>query len=259
MSDLTTEVIGFRQWRVTENLELRAAAHNKRTVWGKGTNAAVCHKAEKWDEDRYEYVEVAPCDAAPGTDCGCGIYALHDPSDFWYGKKKRDLFSLALFPEPSDPLLSGVIAAWGELEVHYQGFRAQFARVVALATPEMRRDAVIARAVSVEYGVPLVPVDELPRIAAEFGATVPVGLRPEKPEPKKDPLLAQFYTTNPSWSWGGGSVGKPAVVPLQKRQAESGPKENSLLPHENEIVNRVLNRKKYDARDFLPKRLGGNA
>lgn len=190
--DLTTEIIGYRQWYVTPDLELRAAGYRVGGSWKPGENEAVCHRMADAMMLTFGYSEEPqkrhPCGDTPGHDCQCGFYALHDPSDFWYGAQaQRSLWATAMISAPtSDPLVSGIIVGWGKVEVHHQGFRTQYARIVALALPEGKRDAAVARAAAAAYGVPCVPVRDLPRIAAEFGSTVPMEMRPEKPKPPED-------------------------------------------------------------------------
>ena len=62
----------------------------------------------------------------PGKRCGCGLYALHPG---------RDSASEVFPVEHSHGLpseVSGLVEAWGQVEVHETGFRAQFAHPVAL-------------------------------------------------------------------------------------------------------------------------------
>lgn len=207
---LSTEVIGYRQWHITPDLTLRAA-HKRDQVWTVGTNTAVCKPHDVPDPETHEYHTPEPCAECPSSDHECGIYALHDPSDFWYGKGSSYYNMRAIWDTGNDPLVSGVIAAWGAMEVHHSGFRTQHARVVALALPETKRDAAVARAVANAYGVPLVPVDELPRIAAEFGSTVPVEMRPTKPEPTLT-SGGMMVTFNGAYSGGGLTAKGQATV-----------------------------------------------
>ena len=60
--------------------------------------------------------------APPVADCMCGLYALTDPAD-----RRLDF--------RADQAV-GAIAAWGDLEVHRTGFRAEHACVTALALPD---------------------------------------------------------------------------------------------------------------------------
>lgn len=220
--DLTTEVIGYRQWYVTPELKLRAA-HMRTQVWLPGDNTAQCQRTEKLD--RYgRPKECKPCREAPTSKCECGFYALHSPSDFWYGKPATSLWASAVSPD-TDLCISGVIVAWGALEVHHEGFRAQHARIVALAVPESRRDAIVVRAAATEYGVPCVPVNELPKIASEFGATVPLELRPEKPKPPESDFAQVMFSqiVQPS-SWTMATSSTPLLwTPQSYHYAAGGP------------------------------------
>ena len=86
----------------------------------------------------------------------CGLYALNDSGDA----------RLALGD------VWGAIAAWGSVQVHRTGFRAELACVVALAADEAAdaerrwRLEAVARA----YGVPLVPAGELEAAALVHGS-----------------------------------------------------------------------------------------
>lgn len=221
--DLIGEVVGYRQWRVTDDLELRAAGwRSKHDTWTPGANTAQCGRLRAIDDrEGWATQQVpSPCGDCPGDDCHCGFYGLHDPSDHWYGpnaRQARGLMFFATTPDP-DPLLSGIIVAWGAMQVHHGGFRAQHARVAALAMPESLRDQAVARAVAEKYGVPLVPAVQIPKIAAEFGDTVPLEMRPEKPKPKTDDLwtvaaggYTMTWTAPIQWTWGAPVA--PSVPP----------------------------------------------
>lgn len=293
MSDhLSGEVIGFRQWYVTPDLKLRAA-HMRQQTWEPGANEAKCHRVDGltvtvttgMGASYGDPVEEKPCNSAPGSDCECGWYALHDPSDFWYGKQASTsgLYGMVFGTAETDPLVSGVIAAWGNVEVHHQGFRAQHARVVAIALPEGKRDAVVARAVATEYGVPVVAAKQLAQIAGEFGSTVPVEMRPEKPEPKEinGGFTAQFNNsqlysqmvkyTLPSFSYGSlsapisvssGSLWTPNPTDASKSVLGAFDfKVEDAKAKTPKASGPSLPRKvpKYDPRAYLPKRKGGLA
>jgi hypothetical protein len=68
--------------------------------------------------------------------------------------------------------LEGIVAAWGHIESHHDGLRAQHARVCALA----RRPGVDA--IASDLGVDLVERDELEAAAARYGAPLPPSLVP---------------------------------------------------------------------------------
>ena len=64
---------------------------------------------------------------APHHDCACGLYATH-PDSAWFA------FGL-LYRKRTPPLarIAGIVEAWGRVELHEDGFRAEFARPVAVA------------------------------------------------------------------------------------------------------------------------------
>lgn len=62
----------------------------------------------------------------PGKRCGCGLYALHPGPE-----SASEVFPVQILDGlPSE--VSGIVEAWGRVEVYETGFRAQFARPVAL-------------------------------------------------------------------------------------------------------------------------------
>jgi hypothetical protein len=103
---------------------------------------------------------------SPHEDCQCGIYAYYTPGP-------RSWFGEAYWCE-------GVVSAWGRVVVHGDGFRAEHARVEALAVPPgLRRfGAGYVHAAAHGLGIPVVPHDELESYAATVGAGMPAALRP---------------------------------------------------------------------------------
>jgi hypothetical protein len=98
-------VIGFRAW-VARGSKLTALGGEEE--WPVGVCAARCR------EDAHH--------TPPVSGCGCGIYAVHDPA--------------ACIERGT---VVGAILAWGRLEVHHEGFRAEYARPVALARGGVER------------------------------------------------------------------------------------------------------------------------
>jgi hypothetical protein len=140
------ELIGFRCWRLPFGApSLQSATSNH--AWRRGVNEAIC------DESAH---------IAPHPHCQCGLYAFHRPTPL--GATPREL--------------AGAIAAFGDIEVYAEGFRAQYARVIALAQipgmPVTTRDA---KAVAAHYKVPLMAWDDLPPLRDPQGHLTP-GLLP---------------------------------------------------------------------------------
>jgi hypothetical protein len=118
------ELVGFRCWRVPFGApSLRAASSNH--AWRPGVNEAACTQSDH---------------AVPDPQCQCGLYAFHQPTP------------LNAFPRE----LAGAIAASGDIEVYEDGFRAQYARIIALARlPDMPITTRDAEVVAARYRVPL--------------------------------------------------------------------------------------------------------
>lgn len=109
---------GIRAWRVDDRGILYGAGRGSDWRWAPGGEATVaCCEATV---DCPESGSHSP----PDPDCGCGLYGVHLGAAGEY------------VPEPGlQPLACGVIEAWGRVELHEDGFRAEFARPVALLVP----------------------------------------------------------------------------------------------------------------------------
>lgn len=137
-----------------------------RTPWCPGTVTFFCpHGMERpgdcWDDrimqKRYGKRNIRHA-------CGCGLWAWGTLSAAKaYGHRG----------------VHGAIVAWGRI-IEYDeepGFRAQHARVVALAMPRGQLRRQLATRVAERFGVPLVRERDLERVAREFGKPMDVLLR----------------------------------------------------------------------------------
>ena len=151
--DYIEPLLGFRLWEIRDGI-LVGPAYDE--LWAPGENVASCRQPTN---------HVAPVD-----DCRCGFNAYHSrtPLASLYGKR----------------YVAGAMAAWGEIETHKDGFRAERACVVALCFEsgdgQGRRSAIDA--VARRYGIESVPRSMLHAHAAKFGRSL-VPLRPRNPAP----------------------------------------------------------------------------
>jgi glycine cleavage system H lipoate-binding protein len=149
--DLAQALAGYRGWRLDDDLVLRG--HTLPEPWAPGVNEARCRFHQFGGGRRRRHL-------APHPRCMCGLYALCDRAD------SRLLGTDAI----------GSVAAWGDVQVHRTGFRAQFACVTALcALPELAGPKARARleGAAKRYGVRLVTsLDDLEAEALRFGAPV---------------------------------------------------------------------------------------
>jgi hypothetical protein len=159
--DLAAPVVAFRSWRLAGE---RLMSPFIPCRWEGPVMHATCFDANRvltrgvgWLAEPHE---------SPHEACQCGIYAYHTPGP-------RSWFGEAYWCE-------GVVSAWGRLIVHRDGFRAEHARVEALAVPDglERLGAAQVRRAAADLGVPVVPHHDLEAFAAQLGGGVPAVLRP---------------------------------------------------------------------------------
>lgn len=127
-------LLGVRQWLVPDSLdELRPLRTIKAGTPSWETDGSATEARCFSDEP-----EAHEC---PGKGCECGLRAYHPwlvpPWYLWSGDKAAN----------KDRFVTGVVEAWGRIELYPEGFRAQFARPVALVLPPtLRADADARRA-----------------------------------------------------------------------------------------------------------------
>jgi hypothetical protein len=133
MSDFTGEPVtlvpgtlrGYRQWTVSTEMTLTAIAQDY--VWPSGTATASCVVINRFRKNPYRDVNIGgphPMETVPDAGCTCGFYAVHSPID------NQVVGPSVLCPNRQ---IMGVVEAWGNVQLGPRGFRAQHARIVALA------------------------------------------------------------------------------------------------------------------------------
>lgn len=161
-------VIGYRGWTIDERAQLRPVTKVSRP-WKPGVNVAICKPSGAILGEVYPFPHQAPHES-----CRCGLYAFHDVPPI-YGSYPRDYETQNVVP------VVGAVAAFGRLEVHEDGFRAECAGVIALAVLPGMGPKAVSRviAAAARYGVRVVNLDELPEEAARHGSALPLSARPE--------------------------------------------------------------------------------
>jgi hypothetical protein len=152
----TRPVLGFRlNWYSDGGL---VSLSNLGYTWKPGQNLARCRSFPTKHH-------------APGPACTCGLYACHDLVQLL-----RDVASCAA-SRPTEQLIIAGVAGRGVVRVHERGWRAQYARIVALCNELpvlvfrqeggtilvghelIRQEA--APSLGEKYGVPVVPLNDL--------------------------------------------------------------------------------------------------
>ena len=159
--DRARAVVAFRSWRLAGE---RLMSPFIPCRWQDRVLHAACYDANRrltrgvgWLDEPHD---------SPHEDCQCGIYAYHTPGP-------RSWFGEAYWCE-------GVVSAWGRLVVHGDGFRAEHARVEALAVPGslLPYGAAAVERAAERLRVPVIAHGELEHFAAGLGGGVPASLRP---------------------------------------------------------------------------------
>ena len=187
---ITGKVVAYRAWSL-DGYRLRSANHAQHGGhWDFGPNRAECliEKRRAYlrsiRDPSYHYVDV-PAEAhdAPSPSCECGLYLYFEPGN-------ANLTTLG--PENA---VWGAATAWGKIEVHAHGIRAEYAEPVVLAYGYDQPDEHVERirVIAEEACVPFVPLNELLREAAKFGDEVPFALRP----PRSDYYFIERATLPP--------------------------------------------------------------
>lgn len=179
-------VVGYRSWKLADWVLAPVSFGNP---WRPGVNHAVCKAADTmWTIAYPGEPQSAETHSAPQQQCTCGLHAYHE------------------IPEDIPGQIIGAVAAWGDLQVHYNGFRAEHAQILALVAAPGLED------VAALYGVPLVPRDMLAAEAQQHGSPLPESMRPAKPAVDPNALYQQMFAQplyfGPStmYTWVGTST-----------------------------------------------------
>lgn len=113
-------VAGVRTWRVANTMWARMGGY----LWS-WSMLDCWRKGEEWKQ-----AECRVGHRIPGDDCRCGIWAFFDLQTM-----AKELSPLSRPGEPYE-YVSGIIGAGGDIVVHELGFRAQYAKVLAIFSDE---------------------------------------------------------------------------------------------------------------------------
>lgn len=128
---------GYRTWRINEEGYLLSTAMP--TVWPEERWAAECLAPSpvSWSSDGRVMAAPRPRHLSPDADCKCGIYGWYDPAD-------TRMVATSVF---------GAIEVSGRIRLGDHGFRAEFARVLAVSFNHTHPLAPMLRARMLAAGV----------------------------------------------------------------------------------------------------------
>jgi hypothetical protein len=135
-------IIGYRHWFVRADGQLRALTMDY--LWAAGKPLlAQCRQQYGEPSNRYQ---LQGSHDPPHSVCPCGIYA------FKQAPAADELWMDRMFDGTGGtPYIFGAVLLWGRIVEHERGYRAQYARVAALAAGHPRAGVLAER-----YGVGLV-------------------------------------------------------------------------------------------------------
>lgn len=199
-------VVGYRRWRL-DDWVLSPLNYSK--PWRPGVNKAVCQPGSYMRTYSSYGGDIDSPHKAPHHGCHCGMNAFFEPKGIREG---------------GDVL--GAVVGWGDLQVHPDGFRAEYAQIVALVGGHVGPDLT---AVATLYNVPIVEtITDMQVEASKHGSPLPESLRPPaQDESASNPyslagsasltytqatsaLGSGGYSTSPFWA--------PASLPPTKKQ-----------------------------------------
>jgi hypothetical protein len=139
---------GVRTWRVANTMWARMGG------WLWSWSMLDCwRKGEEWKEAECRFGH-----RIPGDDCMCGIWAFFDVKTM-----ESELGSMSV-PGERYEYVGGIIGAGGDIVVHELGFRAQYAKVLAIfedAWPTPKRE------IAESYNCPIVAPADYDAFCAE--------------------------------------------------------------------------------------------
>lgn len=139
--DSTTPIVGYRAWLVNDGLLHSIYPLVRPVPWPVGeVLKAKCFRTST------AYFVMHSCEShiSPCMECVCGIYGLHR---LIHERRKR--------PWPAD-CLEGLVEVWGRIIIGSLGFRAQYARPIALFKPRSVRLLYAASSMASLYGLELI-------------------------------------------------------------------------------------------------------
>lgn len=157
-------ILGWRDWVCVGSWELTLQSRFANYFWRPGLNEAECRRLTSDGRPMPHLGRHDP----PTMECHCGLYA-------------RPAIPPPVMLPPSIGHPAGLVAGWGMVCYHDEGWRAQFATILGLLDDGR---CAIAKRLAQAYDVPLLRERDLVELGLELGCHWPI-----LPEPPGRPVL----------------------------------------------------------------------
>ncbi len=226
------QVHGVRLWTVTLGCGSMALCGLNGSAWTSGGEPTRARCSPFVSRDRGHERE-----HAPAADCTCGLYSMHPWTEQTAGVSR----SLLDGSDLAIPVM-GIVEAWGRIEVHEDGFRAEYARPHALVlfTDSFPDDyAEILAVLASTYRVGVVRVQEAGSLVVYCAENAP-GMDPAAVERLLHAPLPETELEPEELDdeeWGSASTGPSSVA---RRPPSGSSRSESLLSRIAGLVGNVL-------------------
>ena len=162
-------VVGWRNWRLRRDAEgVILASQFGSERWEVGPTHASCRNCPPWIPASYHPV--------PSVSCQCGLYAFSTAAEA-IRRAQRQTAPVFAGCGHAPPVV-GAVVAWGRVVEHgRQGWRAEYARPIAL----LNTGAPLLEEAGARYGVPLVSMRGLTLLPLEYGEPLTAAQRSRVP------------------------------------------------------------------------------
>lgn len=153
-------VVGYRFWRVAQADDgvVLLPQNPRGEGWQKdGPTEASCHFYVDSPRGReWHGLEV------PSRFCDCGMHAFYSHEIAVLNCVRSDHYERGV--------VTGAVIGWGRVLPHAEGWRSQYARIIAIA---LGADEPLSKTVADRYGVPMIHPKMLKSFALEYGEEIP--------------------------------------------------------------------------------------
>lgn len=156
--DGITPLVGYRGWMVKGD-SLFSCHRDVEWMVGESLVSECLRPQQRGRDDRDNILTLPPKHYwSPHIDCTCGIYALNDYPKLWENREGKRRATTKPWPHEA---ITGLIHGWGRIIVGTKGFRAEYAKPIALvARPRSNKWPQVIESIAERYGLEIIDARE---------------------------------------------------------------------------------------------------